>query len=874
MSQVGMYKQQKYDEGIQKVQSYIDNVAGLDIYKDTDKAYLQGKLNELGSKLRTVAAGDFSNFQLVNSVGGMATQIVKDPKIQEAMTSTRFVRKGEEELETARKAGKSSIQNEAWWKNEVGSWLNDGQIASAFRGKYVEYRDMEKKLRDVAKEVHEYDKSIEIPFKRDTVTGNTLYFYKDAKGNRVATLDPSKGTPELDDAILKTRVKGKSAQKILDNFYISLDEDDKRQLGIDGWYHYRGYSGDQFKSKIKNDIVGTFNDKKKAVSEEIVRLTVELANDSNLTTAQREEKTTMLKNLQDLSKGGGLDKQLANRLSQVDVTDDLSLKQSVYTEKFLTRLADDIAYQDMETEFKTNPYQKALMDRKQLEFKYWNAQRQQENEDRNYLIAVERARREAAKDAREEAKEYKLLAGEQYIWKDLGVDTKDKKLPTLATLDRDILQIDKDINDFRVENRGFLIPNHQNLTDDEEKAALTKLLDEYLINPKATTDPEKIRLLEQYRAMELDKTRRISNRNFISQESEKKFGKSFEKALANETGIIDKNTGKELYSAAELSSVGLNLQQFVKYTTPSVGSSPLASQTKIIIDKDGILTKYKGTKYEYIAKAYAKKMSGEKLSSAEETILDKMRQINTKMGSAIKDIQKQRLDFESQKIGEMMPQFQQVATTLNMEDKETQKAVEIAIGNMYAFYDKLGSLETEKFNPNTVTSWRTEKGAKDLKYIIRKSADGSSGALIVMKGDEVQEIPLGAELGTYFPKAVTTNAMENIKVMIQGSPNKTTNVLNDRSGSSSAAVNAAFSGEMLPLLGATSLAPLIRFDVEGSKVNNGGPNDKFVLRMYVNDNGVWKSDIVNKQGYATYGGVMDMINNIGTAEYERIKNLR
>ena len=78
MVEVGMYKQQKYDEGIQKIQTNIDNVAGLDVHNDVDKAYLQSKLNQLGNDLRTVSAGDFSNFQLVNSVNGMTNQIAKD----------------------------------------------------------------------------------------------------------------------------------------------------------------------------------------------------------------------------------------------------------------------------------------------------------------------------------------------------------------------------------------------------------------------------------------------------------------------------------------------------------------------------------------------------------------------------------------------------------------------------------------------------------------------------------------------------------------------------------------------------------------------------------------------------------------------------
>ena len=88
MVQVGMYKQKQYDEGIQKIQTNIDNVAGLDIAKESDKVYLQSKLNQLGNDLKIVAAGDFSNFQLVNSVNGMTNQIVKDANVQAAVAST------------------------------------------------------------------------------------------------------------------------------------------------------------------------------------------------------------------------------------------------------------------------------------------------------------------------------------------------------------------------------------------------------------------------------------------------------------------------------------------------------------------------------------------------------------------------------------------------------------------------------------------------------------------------------------------------------------------------------------------------------------------------------------------------------------------
>ena len=232
MVKVGMYKQQKYDEGVQKIQGYIDSIAGLDVVKPLQKQYLQSKLDELGSKLKTVAAGDFSNFQLVNSVGGMSTQIVKDPIVNNAVMSTQKVRKGQQDKEAAIKSGKSSPENDWWWDTQVGSWINDGKLDSSFNGGYLEYIDVDSKLREVAEKVKEVDNSIDIPYQRDTA-GN---YIRDKNGNLL-----------VDDAMLRVKTKGKSAQKLLDNFYSSLDERVKQQLSVTGMYHYRGATKDTFK---------------------------------------------------------------------------------------------------------------------------------------------------------------------------------------------------------------------------------------------------------------------------------------------------------------------------------------------------------------------------------------------------------------------------------------------------------------------------------------------------------------------------------------------------------------------------------------------------------------------------------------------------
>jgi hypothetical protein len=167
MVQVGMYKQKQYDDGIQKIQTNIDNVAGLDIANNTQKQYLQSKLNQLGNDLRGVAAGDFSNFQLVNSVNGMTNQIVKDGIVQNAVSSTAWYRKQSADMEKAIAEGKSSQSNIYDFNDKASKWLNSTKLDASFRDRYTQYTDVKKKAMETIKALHPDLVKYDIPFKVD-----------------------------------------------------------------------------------------------------------------------------------------------------------------------------------------------------------------------------------------------------------------------------------------------------------------------------------------------------------------------------------------------------------------------------------------------------------------------------------------------------------------------------------------------------------------------------------------------------------------------------------------------------------------------------------------------------------------------------------
>lgn len=852
-----MYKQQKYEEGVQKIQGQIDKVAGLDLYKSEHKQYLQSKLNELGSNLKTVAAGDFSNFQLVNSVGGMANQIGRDEIIQNGVASTQRVRKEQSNIETARKAGKSSVQNEEYWNNTLSGWLNDKDLKSQFSGRYIEYTDMEKKLRDVAEKIHEYDISVEIPYKTDNL-GNVMYFDKDGK---LTTKD--KGVPKINEAILKTNVKGKSAQKILDNFNSSLDPNDMQQLKIDGWYHYKGYSGPQFQAKIIGDIKETFDFRKKAASEELVKMTAELASNSKLTTAQKNELEKGINQYSEALNNGELDKAMISRIESIGRISEDELKGTIYSEKFLSKLATDIAYQDKNIEIKDNPYQKALMDNKKLTFDYWKASEEFKRKDRDYAQTLREFDYTVGKDA-------KLAQGADIIWENAGLNT-DIPTPKISDLSNGINALDEEIKEFKTKNAEILLgkDKYDKLTPVQRSEALSQMLEDYKLNPTVIGNNQKGKLLARYDAMSTDMIRRVSNYSGLMKRA-KPFDDQLNSVKDNLPGYVKGTT--QIYSGKELLDIAEDPNLRGDVTVDKFGRPTRT----VLPDLNRLQAKYKNTKYEPLINTIIKKSKyGLASLNSEEAALDKaLNTASTQLVEKGGDIAKRRDAFLTKEMQTIMPQYQQEAGALNMKDVPTADRVGRLLGNMESIYNtSLGRLDTEKFDPDTIAKWTTGKQKGALQYVVKRSSDLSGGVLQIINGKEVQEIPLNStNLNKYFPQATKGNPLDAVKYMIMASPTKTTNAVGSTDGGPAGALNSAFTGNSLPLLSGSPLSSLVRFDVEGDIDNDGGDNDLYQIRMYVNDNGTWKSDIVNENGYAKLDGVFAIMQNIGTKKYQEIKS--
>lgn len=324
MAQVGMYKQQQYNAGVQKIQSYIDNVAGIKTLRPQDDQYVKSKLDELGGKLRNVAAGDFSNQQLVNSVGGMATSVVKDPIIQAAVYSYSNDSKNLQEMDADRKKGELTPQAENYYKEKRNAYLNNKNLTDeegkpiTFSGKYIKSWDLDGNLIKAIDAVGDREFTAQQIFKTkiDPTTGKTviLHDYRPMIDPRTKqpVIDKATGKPKMEDLgpmLSDAAVEAKKKGKFSENVQAAIDAvfmrpEAQQELAMRGVYEYRGYDdvndfvelyereknkGVTLLEERKLDLMSkvateTDPDKKKQYQDMMVMIDNEITNISSITT--------------------------------------------------------------------------------------------------------------------------------------------------------------------------------------------------------------------------------------------------------------------------------------------------------------------------------------------------------------------------------------------------------------------------------------------------------------------------------------------------------------------------------------------------------------------------------------------------------------
>lgn len=336
MVAVGMEKQRRYDEGIQRIQSSIDRVAGLDIVRDVDRNYLQSKLDELGNNLKSVAGGDFSSAQLTNSVAGMATKVGKDKVVTSSVLSTAKMRKQIAAMEEARKNGKSSVNREYDFNNELNSWINGTTPGEAFNGQYREHIDVNKKVLDIIGKLHPKVNVYDIPYTIDK-NGNINW-------GKIADAIQRVGETKVDEGQIKTAVSS------------MLEADDYDELASQGRYNYRSYNQDD----LTRQLTRNYTESKEAYFQKLkdtetkLKLTTDPTQQVNLQKIIKYYKGL----IGDDKTPGLLDETYNSMLGEVQ-TDPNKVKGMLYTRNWLDEIGNGFAYSEIRNELGPNPYELA-----------------------------------------------------------------------------------------------------------------------------------------------------------------------------------------------------------------------------------------------------------------------------------------------------------------------------------------------------------------------------------------------------------------------------------------------------------------------------------------------------------------------------------
>jgi hypothetical protein len=869
MTQVGMYKQQQYDQGVQKIQSYVDNIAGIDVYKQEHKQYLQSKLNELGGRLKTVAAGDFSNAQLVNSVGGMATQIVKDPIVQNAVYSTQVVRKGDADREVAAKAGKTSPNNDAYWENQKAKWLSDGNVNSRFTGQYIEHHDVDKKLTERAEKILKNPDSTtqEQRFKHDE-RGNTLYYgveeVKDAKGNVVkdpktkqpvtrqtVSLDPSKGQPIEDDAITRISIKGVSAEKLYNNFLDSLDSKDAQQLRIDAWAKYKGATVETFAPNI----IKAYDDKKKIQSEEIVNLAVAL-NDPNLSSDKKLAYNARLTDLKNMEKDGVLDKELNTVLESLKDPNVLeNYKEYTYTQQHLIDMAKDMSYKSYEQEYKNNPYMQMYMQKQNYNLEVKKFIDDSRVKWANYNLAKDKE----AWDRYTWSEEFKNKTEQQkkeWLEKHPAPIVTTTVLPNIAvpnTINGQwmIATGTKDTMD-ALDNKyaKSLFPG---LTPAQIKEGYSKLLKDYETNPKGNYSPDQLAYFKEHGALK---------QKFMS-----------EAKLATSAGDATAAKKKELMSGYKISGAGgfsgediLQAQIAIQQAGVTFGKGFGGASYE-----DGV-TYFKAnglTNLLPILDAAKKNANWNTLNANEKAIVDALSSAKEPAKTIAPTLTKFTTDFLATNTPKKLAQD----WALDIQTDKTQ----LSNVNRYLTTVALDDNAIGAGDAKTVLGWLAGEDGGKTKVSVRKLDDGTTQTVFIKADGSGQIIlPMSADKQQFFPEVRDSDPYNLWKSTVDQSPNRTTDVLDGRSGAQlnpAQAISAPITGFNLPgFKNDQNLAPRVKFNIEGATDNNGSATDRYSLNMFVVDDlGQWRARRITPE-YVQWGGIQNILNNVGKDAYvEAIK---
>lgn len=331
-------KEGQYQQNAQKIQGYLDTVAGLPVGNEADKKYLQSLTNNLYTKVNNVAASDLSDQNLVSKLKSFASNIYGDPIVQKAMNSAANVQSAVTKLNQAQQSGRGyGVENEAFLQKQINDYMQSPEAGAAFRSSYTPYVDIIKKVTDTLNTSH--------PGSKVTYTGTDV------------------NSPVMD----KFTVEGADPIKVRSEIrkMIELDGGIKQQMGINSWYNYKGIEGDNLHLAVNNTFSSTESqlEKEKNYYKELA-----VDNAANPTALAQ-----IKKNLEQLDLTADNIRKQKETLTNLAQTDPDQVKSYLYRSSLEGLLMDKLSNQKIEQVKSENPLYKAALEAtsKYVELEKW-----------------------------------------------------------------------------------------------------------------------------------------------------------------------------------------------------------------------------------------------------------------------------------------------------------------------------------------------------------------------------------------------------------------------------------------------------------------------------------------------------------------------
>lgn len=270
-----MYKRQQYDAGVQKIEGMIESISGMPIIRDSDKQYLQEKVNNLRSTLNNMVGADWSSSRLVTEVGGLASQIAQDKRIQNAVISTKNIQSVQE---AARKLKEThperyTPQAEDYDNDQISGYLSNTDPDAKFgQSSPTEYYDYNKDITEALKQLHP---SISYKIMED---GQFAYIY-----DKTTSITPAQ------------------IQEVV-NGIIGTNPHYKRSVFLDARYTYKGIGSIDQMQQLVSQGVGNQVAQLERTNSELEALIAANEGNTNITLQYKDQISDNLNTINQLNK--------------------------------------------------------------------------------------------------------------------------------------------------------------------------------------------------------------------------------------------------------------------------------------------------------------------------------------------------------------------------------------------------------------------------------------------------------------------------------------------------------------------------------------------------------------------------------------------